>query len=156
MKIIVASDTHRSLYEISLLSKVISEADIFIHLGDYNEDVEALTRFFHGQTYAVRGNCDGWSSVPLERIEIIGNKKVFITHGHRYGVKSSYTTLLHKAKELKADIVLFGHTHLAELLLEDGIWLFNPGSPAMGRNGFSSYGEINIIDGEIQPIIKAL
>ncbi|HEY5561780.1 MAG TPA: metallophosphoesterase [Clostridiaceae bacterium] len=156
MKIIVASDTHGSSYEISLLAKIISGADIFIHLGDNNEDVDNLTRFFHGQTFEVRGNCDYFSSVPLERIEVIGNKRIFITHGHKYGVKTSYNTLLRKAKELKVDMVLFGHTHLAELLFEDGIWMFNPGSPSMGRNGFSSYGEINILDGEIVPLIKAL
>ena len=73
MKIIVTSDTHGSLYKINLLSKLISEADIFIHLGDYNEDVKGLTRFFPGQTYAVKGNCDLWCGALIENLIVIEN-----------------------------------------------------------------------------------
>jgi hypothetical protein len=144
------------MYEMNKLSKIISEADLFIHLGDNVEDVEILTRFFHGRSIFVRGNCDFWSSVPLEKTEIVEGKKFFICHGHKYDVKYSLLPLKKRAKELGVDIALYGHTHLASLQQEDKIWLFNPGSPSLPRDGFKSYGEIIIENKEIYPVIKTI
>ena len=39
--------------------------------------------------------------------------KIFFTHGHKWGVKYSTDRLFYKAKEIGAQIALFGHTHTA-------------------------------------------
>ena len=51
------------------------------------------------------------------------------------------------AREEKADILLFGHTHNAMTYYEDGLYVMNPGS----CSGYmASYGYIDITDkGEI-------
>ena len=56
----------------------------------------------------------------------IQNKKILLTHGHRYRVKYGYDRLLSRAKEISADIVVFGHTHVPENTYIDNILLFNP------------------------------
>ena len=63
-------------------------------------------------------------------------------HGHKYRVKLGIYSLLLRAKELNADIALFGHTHEKLLEKEDGIIILNPGSTR-------SYGIIEINDEEI-------
>ena len=40
-----------------------------------------------------------------------GGKRVFFSHGHMYGVKVGLEQFLEGARNVKADIALFGHTH---------------------------------------------
>ena len=44
----------------------------------------------------------------------VGKNKLFVTHGHAYGVKSGLGRLAERAKTLGADVVLYGHTHIPE------------------------------------------
>jgi putative phosphoesterase len=50
-----------------------------------------------------------------------------VTHGHRYSVPY-LNRLAEKAREKKADIVIFGHTHCYFMKKEDGILFLNPGA----------------------------
>ena len=56
-----------------------------------------------------------------------------LTHGHRYGVKSNTDDVLELAKKNKADIVMFGHTHMPLIDLSGKIWIVNPGSLSLPR-----------------------
>jgi putative phosphoesterase len=56
-----------------------------------------------------------------------------LTHGHRYGVNSNTSGILDLAKRNKADIVMFGHTHVPMIDLSGSIWTINPGSLALPR-----------------------
>lgn len=131
--IAVISDTHRMEKYIELGRKYIKEADVLIHLGDNSEDIKELIKDFKGVVYGVRGNCDYSTIYPTEQILDILGKKIFITHGHLYRVKNNLNNIYYKAKELNADIVLFGHTHEHVLTEEDGIVLMNPGSISLPR-----------------------
>ncbi|MBE6051197.1 MAG: metallophosphoesterase [Clostridium sp.] len=144
MKIAVISDTHRDLRYIEAAKKYIRDTDILIHLGDNIDDVQELSKGYKGKVYAVKGNCDYLDSYPSEQIIDVEGKKIFFTHGHNYGVKMSLNNIYYKGKEVGADIVLFGHTHVAIIEEEDGIILMNPGSISLPRINGRYIGFINI------------
>jgi len=77
----------------------------------------------------VKGNNDYFDkSYPLERCFELGGKRIFMCHGHKYNVKSSLISLVYRAKEQGADIVLYGHTHLPHKEDYDGMLIINPGT----------------------------
>lgn len=144
MRIAVISDTHRDSRYIEAAKKYIKNTDILIHLGDNIDDVKELTEGYKGEVYVVKGNCDYTNSYPSEQIINVEGKKIFFTHGHNYGVKMSLNNIFYKGKEVGADIVLFGHTHIALIEEEDGIILMNPGSISLPRIKGRYIGFINI------------
>ncbi|WP_143316802.1 metallophosphoesterase [Clostridium sp. HBUAS56017] len=148
MRIAVVSDTHRMKNYIEVIKKHIKGADILIHLGDNIEDVKELSRGFEGEIYAVKGNCDFSNLYPSEQILDICGKRIFITHGHNYGVKSSFNNIFYKAKEIGADIALFGHTHENIIFTEEGIIFMNPGSAALPRGKGRYIGFIDVDSNE--------
>jgi len=152
----VISDTHRYKWVIEEAVKKLAGCDLLIHLGDNVQDVLEIEKYFKGRIINVKGNCDLSTALPSERTEIIDNKKYFITHGHRYEVKHTLSRLKEKAVEVGADVVLYGHTHIAGIAFEDGIWLINPGSPAVPRDGFFSVALINTEGGAIKASIMEL
>lgn len=131
MKIAVISDSHYNEKSIKLIQNHLKDIDILLHCGDGAPDVNYIKNFFSGEIYAVRGNCDITSEYPIERIIEIEDKKIYITHGHMYNVKSEYNTIFYKGKEVNADIVLFGHTHKAMISNYDNLIIMNPGSIAL-------------------------
>lgn len=139
MKVFVFSDSHRSR---SGMYRVIDAdpPDQIIHLGDLLDDAEALADAYPKLPVCmVPGNCDGWSMVPVKKQIALAGKSILLSHGHLWGVKRSYDAALAEARNVKADILLFGHTHVPYCQqLEDGLWVMNPG-PAR-----SSYGVIQI------------
>ena len=49
-----------------------------------------------------------------------------------------------------ADLVVFGHSHIPMDLSEDGLRIFNPGSPTdKRRQPYGTVGELTIADGEL-------
>ncbi|GAA0180671.1 metallophosphoesterase [Clostridium sediminicola] len=156
MEIAVISDTHRYTYVFDKLIRAISHADVLIHLGDNVQDLTEITRDFKGEVYNVRGNCDYNTRVPIDRFEEIGGINILLTHGHKYHVKDSMLNLKHHAMEIGADLVLFGHTHVSEILFEEGIWFVNPGSPSLSRDGYNSYAIIKVENNKINPSIRSL
>lgn len=144
MLIAVISDTHRMSRYIEIAKGYIENADILIHLGDNTEDIEELTKDFNGITYGVRGNCDFSKKYPKEQLLSIEEKKIFITHGDVYGVKFGIQNIFYRAKELKSDIVLFGHTHQQLLMEEEGILFMNPGSISLPKSDSRSIGFIKL------------
>jgi hypothetical protein len=153
VKIAAVSDTHRYKPSITKVINRIQDMDIVIHLGDNVEDAAEISKFYNGRIINVKGNCDFGIETPSEKIEIIGEKRFFITHGHRYDVKYGISRLKYKALELNADVVLFGHTHVSEITFENGVWFVNPGSPSLSRDGFNSIAVINIDNNKVSPSI---
>jgi len=77
----------------------------------------------------------------------IGGVKLYMTHGHKHGVKSDTYKLLADARAAEAVAALYGHTHCADCHREDdGLWVLNPGS--CGSYGGSA-GIMEIEDGKI-------
>lgn len=153
MKIGVISDTHRIVSSIKRLENEVSGVDVLIHLGDNVDDILIIQKFYKGKIINVKGNCDFSTIVPNDRVEEVSGKRTFVTHGHRYGVKENLTKLRHKALEIGADIVLYGHTHIAKIDFLEGIWYINPGSASLPRDGARSYAIISIEKESIEPKI---
>ena len=129
MRILVVSDTHS---DVSNFERVLSkhrDIDVVIHCGDGASDVMEMKKLFPDRMFiSVRGNCDWCCESPNIEIITLEDKKLFITHGHIYDVKSSLLRLSLAAKEAGADMTLFGHTHIPTDIYEDGLYLLNPGS----------------------------
>ena len=127
MKICVCSDSHgnwKALQEV--LDRERPEA--FFFLGDGERDLNRLVVPQETMVFAVCGNCDLASALPsTQRVELEG-KRIFATHGHYYGVKYNLYKLEDYVVETPTDLVLYGHTHHAQLD-NDGVCLYLcPGS----------------------------
>ncbi len=122
---IVISDSHGNLRAMRKLYEIMEETDYVFHLGDYKRDISEFESRFPQKTYSVYGNCDGYSGEGEIEIEGV---KVFYTHGHDYGVKHGLYSLSCRAEELKADLVLYGHTHFKSVAEHNGVKYLNPGT----------------------------
>ena len=121
--VLVLSDTHRNFSALEKLLPKMLENDYVFHLGDYQADILQY-RELGDKVYSVLGNCDGGGDDLVLEIEKV---KILLTHGDRYGVKSSLYKLLLRAKEVGANVVFYGHTHVASVEKIDGITFVNPG-----------------------------
>ena len=119
------SDTHGNANDIKKLLPIMEESDYVIHLGDYMSDTRYFSENIYEKLYAVKGNCDGGGDDLVIEIE---NKKILLTHGDRYGVKQGNLKLLLKAKEIGADAVFYGHTHVPLIEEVENITFINPGT----------------------------
>lgn len=146
MRILVISDTHGVNKEIIEIFSENEKADMIIHLGDYVKDGEKISKILGLPCVIVKGNGDYNSDYPEDRFIEIEGKKIFSTHGHKYNIKSNLDKLYHKSMKLKADIILFGHSHIPLNIKKDGIIIMNPGSPSIPRgiDGIKTYGIIEI------------
>lgn len=118
MNILVFSDSHGRADNLSeALRRQIQKPAAIIFLGDGICDLEVIESY-GVPIYSVSGNCDSrfeafFPNVCDEQLITLCGKRIFITHGHKYHVKSVMSSLLVRAVKLSADIVLFGHTHQA-------------------------------------------
>ena len=145
MKIGIVSDTHGSIDKAIDALKKIEDLELIIHLGDHADDTKKIKEIMNLDVVYVRGNCDYKDTdVELEKMIEIYGKKIFITHGHNYDVKSGVSKLFYRGKELNADIILFGHSHMSTKVEHEDILILNPGSPQEPRSG--SKGSIGLIE----------
>ena len=127
MKLLVMSDSHGN---ISRMRYAVEREmpDVIIHLGDHISDARELRGMYpEPACYMVKGNCDVNMAGETELFLNLGGVPVFITHGHRYSVKSGLGPLFKRARELQAAIALYGHTHQDMIWQASGLWLMNPG-----------------------------
>lgn len=132
MRLAVFSDTHGRT---ELLAQAVRrvQPDMLVHLGDHMRDSRVLAEAFPDlPLYAVPGNCD-FASREADTLEFFAlSVKVFATHGHRYYVKSTMDSLLNAAHFSGAQLVLYGHTHIARIDYYGGMTVVNPGTSGLG------------------------
>ena len=132
MKILVFSDSHSSMSFMRLCMEVV-KPDAVIHLGDHYDDAEVLMdEWPRTRMYRVPGNCDKYrvpDYVPEILIQPIFGVNMYMTHGHKHGVKMGIGALIRDARLCRCDIALYGHTHIPDCHQEeDGLWVLNPGA----------------------------
>lgn len=135
MKILFITDSHRHFsFLIEMMEK--EKPERVFAMEDYTKDFEELSYLYSEIPFEiVKGNCDFWDShFSEEKIIFLEGKRIFLTHGHLYGVKSSYDSLREMGRKMKCDIILFGHTH-REFLEEKDMILANPGAAQDGKYG---------------------
>lgn len=155
MRIGVVSDSHGRLDFLRDAVREMEDIDVLLHAGDYRKDAMMLSQELNIPVYAVVGNCDWFAPGPEEEIIEIEGRKILLTHGHQYGVKSGNEELIHKLKREGFDLVVYGHTHKAEVVPVGNAYLLNPGSIAKPRQGTArTYGIIEFRDRGLWVYIK--
>ena len=133
MKIGILSDTHMIKECIDKTIPYLKNCDLIIHAGDNFADSKYIHSITKVGIMAVKGNCD-FDNVEDELLFDLEDKVVFLCHGDKYGVKYSLEQIERKAKEVEADIVIFGHTHTPLCIEKNNIIYINPGSVSLPRN----------------------
>ena len=152
MKILVVSDSHGNSFSLKRIIDHNLDADIIVHCGDCHEELDSIRmKNPNKKYYTVRGN---WRYPSVLKTELFFDElgfKFMVTHGHKYNVKDSVDELVEAAKDAGADIVLFGHTHIAYNKEIDGVMLLNPGATTD-----NSFGIVEINEGRISTRLECL
>jgi hypothetical protein len=127
-KIGIISDTHRDFQTAYRAIEKMGKIDYLFHAGDYVGDAEDLAYCLDIPIIAVLGNGDYGRPGHYEQFITLNGCRIWLTHGHLYGVKAGLNRLVQQAKKNEADLVIYGHTHLADVQKIDGITFLNPGS----------------------------
>ena len=169
MKYLIASDIHGSAYWIERLCAAIEseQPDRIVLLGDllYHGPRNDLPRDYApkrviallndlaatGRLMAVRGNCEAEVDQMVLDFPCMADsasildetgRELFCTHGHVFGAG------LHNSADRmpslpRGSALVYGHTHIKvneESAAHPGLWLFNPGSVSIPKDGTHSYG----------------
>lgn len=151
MQFLVFSDSHGHGER---MAKVIAEhppiLDV-IFLGDGLVDILPLMRQFPKHRFrTVRGNMDFLAAgfdAPDEDVFSLYGVRVFLCHGHLFGVKGGTGVAEAHACTANAQVLLYGHTHRAEehYLSEKGLLVLNPGSIGRPQSGEPSFAILDIL-----------
>ncbi len=150
MKIAILGDSHNHL---GILDRMQEEdrfqgVELILHTGDMCNDGSYLEEITGIKVIGVKGNADPvYSPCETEVVLELEGYKIYLTHGHQYGVEDNNDRLFYRGKEIGADIVVFGHSHIPLTIEEENMLLLNPGSIGFPR-GLSnkSYGIITLGD----------
>lgn len=152
MKVFIASDIHGSAYycrklleayEQSGAQRMVLLGDILYH-GPRNDlpkeyapkEVIRMLNEHKDEIYAVRGNCEAEVDQMVLEFPVLadymllmpGNRTVYATHGHIYNENNL-------PPMRKGDILLHGHTHVLRAEQKGDIWIWNPGSVSIPKEG---------------------
>ncbi len=126
MKALIVSDSHGLYDELhELYARHKDDVDIFIHCGDseLSQEDDVI------KPYAVvQGNCDFGDDFPTDSVISLDTWSIYVTHVHLFNVKSTLLICRLKEKEMGAEIVCFGHSHIAGAEKIDDCLFINPGS----------------------------
>ena len=109
MKAIVLSDSHKNFNSIRRAIEKEADINLIIHAGDVQRDVDdILDAWPELPCEFVLGNNDfNVFNVPTQRVFVFGGKKIFLTHGHLYGVRNSTFRLVQEAKKTSCRYLYF-------------------------------------------------
>jgi len=175
-RLLVVSDSHGSRTTLeTIIRNYGDKCDALCFCGDGIDDLlsvieesqfdEALARCIPEYIFIVQGNGDG----STYRINLRNNSSqiikipmnldfkscgfnVMMSHGHEYDVYYGMDYLYDASIVHNAKLVLFGHTHLANVQTTYGITLLNPGSCARPRGGMPHTFAIITLDGSAKSI----
>lgn len=145
VKLTVVSDIHYDGGRLERLLPIINSSDGCIFCGD---GAAEFTRVWGGivvPTVCVRGNNDFYCNWGDDAAVEIGGKKIFVTHGHRLGVKRGLSALACAAKDRGCDVAIFGHTHAFCDTSLHGVRMINAGALCNG-----SYATVTIADCDVE------
>ena len=158
--LLVLSDSHGRADRVRDIVEYCRDADRILFLGDGLRDLSVLDASDEAKLLAVRGNCDGFSfladGLPEERFFPIGAYHILMMHGHTHDVKSGWERAAAYAASRGADLLVYGHTHKAELhylpagtvvgevVLDRPLHVFNPGSIGASYGGAATFGRVDL------------
>lgn len=136
MRILVLSDSHGDTASCRMAIEKHPEAEVVVHLGDGEEDLDALQQQLERRmVYCVRGNA--WGSVthgsPEKLCLEFEDVRVYLCHGYAEKVKFGLDGLIACAAKEHAQVALYGHTHRQYSTYLKGLHVLNPGSIKQGE-----------------------
>ncbi len=144
IRIGVFSDSHGEIELFEKAVKELKDVSAIVHLGDCAADAFEMIKRTGKDIITVNGNCDILAREPVSRSLEWEGKRVYLTHGHKEHVKMGLMRLFYRAEEQKADLVLYGHTHIQKMDEIENIVFLNPGAMKDGK-----YAVIELNDGWI-------
>jgi len=158
MKIAVLADTHIPKRAKTLPQRaweIVRGADAIIHAGD------VLTREFLDELrkiaplYVVRGNNDVTLHEVPETLEVeLGGVSISVIHDS--GDKKGRSERMRR-RFPRADVVIFGHSHIPINERHENLLLFNPGSATdRRRQPACTIGILHVSDGRVDAEIIAV
>lgn len=136
MKICICSDSHGNADGLQRL--VWKEKPDYIwFLGDGERDWERVELSPLQPFAGVCGNCDPFSQEPLVRRFTFCGKKILLTHGDTFHVKSGLTALEAEAVEHGLDLIFYGHTHRPAMDTFEGCQIVCPGSMGVSEGHYA-------------------
>ncbi|MDT3425973.1 putative phosphoesterase [Paenibacillus forsythiae] len=158
MKVGVVSDTHMTRMAKKLpkaLVEGLKGVELILHLGDW-VDMEIYNELSTlAPVDGIAGNNDGQDIVKRfgeRKIVTVEGARIGMVHGHRpYTGRGTDFNALRAFEGEGLDCILFGHSHQPLLRRENGVLLFNPGSPTdKRREKLYSFGLLDIGEGKIE------
>jgi uncharacterized protein len=134
LRIGVVSDSHGELYMLDKAVSLMGKIELLLHLGDHYKDIIKLNLKYNYNIDYIAGNNDFAGKVKSEKLILVNNKRILLSHGHRYNVNNGLLNLKYKAEEEMAEIVLYGHTHKYNLEYINNTLFLNPGSVSRPRD----------------------
>jgi len=155
-KIGVLSDTHiptRGRFLPPRLFKYFEDVQLILHAGDLVEEKIIDDLLSLAPVEAVAGNMDSLSlRKMLGRLKliIIGEVKIGLLHGDISGRMIDHNQVSDLFKPHVLRVVVFGHLHQPQNIVQNGTLYFNPGSAVDPRRGSRpSCGRLLISDSRI-------
>ena len=154
MKVVVLADTHAPRRWRSCPPQVARElrgADLILHAGDVCTAAVLTELTQYAPVTAVLGNNDGrdvaeWGAAPMAELTLDGLRVAML---HDSGPASGRLARMRRAFP-RADLVVFGHSHIPLDQSGYGLRIFNPGSPTdRRRQPHGTLGVLRISDAEL-------
>ena len=157
MRIGVVSDTHGKAEYLRQALAQMGKIDLLIHAGDHYKDAISIGKEMGIKVVAVGGNCDWHVTTPAEEVLEVHGYRILVTHGHLQGVKSDNIKLVERLRDDKYDLIIYGHSHVPEIIHLPQGYLMNPGSLSSPRRGSSrTFGTVEISEKGLIPYIYEL
>ncbi|HUT56028.1 MAG TPA: metallophosphoesterase [bacterium] len=162
MRLLVISDTHGYLDAARSVARELGPWDQIIHLGDSALDAVALAAELRKDVVALRGNNEHPGSRQSRDVLVFeaGGVGFYALHGHDLDVshwdgklEADLAEIARRAEEARAQVALFGHTHVPLVRTISGVLLVNPGGMSMG-DAKKTYAEITVEDGRVKAEIR--
>jgi uncharacterized protein len=154
MRVVVLADTHAPRRWRSCPPRVARQlrgADLILHAGDVCTAAVLAELSEYAPVVAVAGNNDGpdvadWGAAPTAEFTLDGFRVAML---HDSGPTSGRLARMRRAFP-RADLVVFGHSHIPLDQSGYGLRIFNPGSPTdRRRQPHGTLGVLTIADGEL-------
>lgn len=157
MRIAVLSDTHAPRFWKATPPRVADRlrgADLILHAGDVCTAAVLDELAEYAPVHVVLGNNDGpdvaaWGAPETLELELAGVRVAMI---HDAGPAPGRVRRLRR-RFPSAQLVVYGHSHIPLDLTEDGLRIFNPGSPTDKRR--QPHGTLGLLELDEGRIVSA-
>jgi putative phosphoesterase len=136
------------------VAEYVRQADLILHAGDVCT-ADVLTELTgYAPVVAVLGNNDGrdvadWGAAPTAELDLDGLSVAMV---HDSGAAAGRLLRLRR-RFPRADLVVFGHSHIPLDEAAPGLRIFNPGSPTDRRR--QPHGTLGVLEIDSGELVKA-